>query len=418
MPREVRSSTCSRANRWCCTVRCSLSRVRRAALIAVRAQYRGRSSTRSRTRSRGPVGSGPRARVTAASQSPAPCSRTTARSPGSEVAARSAASNAAGNRSNPEALRTCCATGAPPGTAGVARRDSSTVRGAGRGGAGCGAVTVTSGAGEGSGVAPGNCSDRTPCAIVQRSLPSPETLDLPSVLAKGAEVLVLLGILVVVAGFALRLNPMLVVTVAGLVTGFLGGMSPVEVLDAFGTGFAGSRSVSIFLLVLPVIGLVERNGLQEQARRLVSRMSRLTTGGILAGYFVLRQVTAAIGLMSIGGHAQTVRPLVAPMAEAAAVRRFGTLPDAVSQRIRAFAASTDNVGAFFGEDIFVAVGAVLLITSFVDTTYGYTLEPLQVALWAIPTAVVALLIHGARSLHTDRALTKAIAEFQPTEVAR
>ena len=229
--------------------------------------------------------------------------------------------------------------------------------------------------------------------------------------------LVLLGILVVVAGFALRLNPMLVVTVAGLVTGFLGGMTPVEVLNAFGTGFAGSRSVSIFLLVLPVIGMVERNGLQEQARRLVSKMSRLSTGGILAGYFVIRQVTAAIGLMSIGGHAQTVRPLVAPMAEAAAVRRFGPLPEAVSQRIRAFAASTDNVGAFFGEDIFVAVGAVLLITSFVDTTYGYTLEPLQLALWAIPTAVVALLVHGTRSLLTDRGLAREMAKFGTSEVA-
>jgi uncharacterized membrane protein len=232
-------------------------------------------------------------------------------------------------------------------------------------------------------------------------------------------VLVLLGILVVVVGFALRLNPMLVVTVAGLVTGFLGGMTPIQILNAFGTGFAGSRSVSIFLLVLPVIGLVEHFGLQQQARRLVSRLARLSTGGILGGYLLLRQVTAAIGLLSIGGHAQTVRPLVAPMAEAAAVRKYGPLPDKVVQRIRAFAASTDNVGAFFGEDIFVAVGAVLLITSFVDTTYGFTLAPLQVALWAIPTAVVALLIHGTRSLLVDRALRREMAHVQPEpEVAR
>ena len=231
--------------------------------------------------------------------------------------------------------------------------------------------------------------------------------------------LVLLGILVVVVGFALRLNPMLVVTVAGLVTGFLGGMTPVQVLNAFGTGFAGSRSVSIFLLVLPVIGLVEHFGLQQQARRLVSRLARLSTGGILAGYLFVRQITAAIGLLSIGGHAQTVRPLVAPMAEAAAVRKYGAIPDAVAQRIRAFAASTDNVGAFFGEDIFVAVGAVLLITSFVDTTYGYTLAPLQVALWAIPTAVVALLIHGTRSVLTDRWLRRQLTAVQPeAEAAR
>jgi uncharacterized membrane protein len=232
-------------------------------------------------------------------------------------------------------------------------------------------------------------------------------------------VLVLLGILVVVVGFALRLNPMLVVTVAGLVTGFLGGMNLLDVLNAFGTGFAGSRSVSIFLLVLPVIGLVEHFGLQQQARRLVSRLARLSAGGILAGYMLVRQVTAAIGLLSIGGHAQTVRPLVAPMTEAAAQRRFGPLPEHVSQRLRAFAASVDNVGAFFGEDIFVAVGAVLLITSFVDTTYGYTLAPLDVALWAIPTAVVALLVHGTRSLLVDRSLRREMTRIGTVaEVAR
>lgn len=220
--------------------------------------------------------------------------------------------------------------------------------------------------------------------------------------------LVLLGVLLVVVGFALRLNPMLVVTVAGLVTGFLGGMSPKEVLDAFGTGFAGSRAIVIFLLVLPVIGLVERNGLQEQSRMLIGRMARLTTGRVLALYLFVRQVTCAIGLLSIGGHAQSVRPIVAPMAEAAAAKRHGRLSERVSERIRAFSAACDNVGAFFGEDIFVAVGAVLLITSFVDTTYHLKLRPLDVALWAIPTAICALLIHGFRSLRVDRDIARQV----------
>src|SRR5919112_1020319 len=226
--------------------------------------------------------------------------------------------------------------------------------------------------------------------------------------ARGVTMLVLLGVLLVVVGFALRLNPMLVVTVAGLVTGALGGMSPREILDAFGTGFAGSRSIVIFLLVLPVIGLVERNGLQEQSRRLIARMARLTTGRVMALYLLVRQATCAIGLLSIGGHAQSVRPIVAPMAEAAAVKRHGPLSRRLSERIRAFAAGTDNVGAFFGEDIFVAVGAVLLITSFVDTTYHLTLRPLDVALWAIPTAVCALLIHGFRSLRLDRDIARQV----------
>jgi len=226
--------------------------------------------------------------------------------------------------------------------------------------------------------------------------------------------LVLLGVLVVVIGFALRRNPLLVVTVAGVVTGLLGGMSPLAILDAFGTGFAGSRSIVIFLLVLPVIGLVERNGLQEQSRRLIAKLSSLTAGRVLAAYMVIRQLTAAVGLLSIGGHAQSVRPIVAPMAEAAAARRYGVLPDRVSERIRAFAAGTDNVASFFGEDIFVAVGAVLLITSFVDTTYHLTLEPLQVALWAIPTAICAFVIHGVRALRVDAALAREFKDAPPS----
>ena len=36
----------------------------------------------------------------------------------------------------------------------------------------------------------------------------------------------LLGVAVVVAGFALRANPVLVVVVAGIVSGLLAGMSP------------------------------------------------------------------------------------------------------------------------------------------------------------------------------------------------
>ena len=221
--------------------------------------------------------------------------------------------------------------------------------------------------------------------------------------------LVLLGVLLVVVGFALRLNAMLVVTVSGIVTGFLGGMNPAQILDAFGNGFASSRSIVIFLLVLPVIGLVERCGLQEQARRLIGRLAKLTAGRVLAVYLVVRQVTCALGLLSIGGHAQSVRPIVAPMAEAAAEKKYRRLPEHVAERIRAMAASTDNVGSFFGEDIFVAVGAVLLITSFVDATYHFKLAPLQVALWAIPSAICALIIHGARMLRLDRRLARELS---------
>jgi uncharacterized membrane protein len=135
---------------------------------------------------------------------------------------------------------------------------------------------------------------------------------------------VLIGVAVVIVGFALRVNALLVVTVAGIVTAAIGGIGPVGILTAFGDGFASSRSVTTFALVLPVIGLIERYGLQDQAKRLIAKLDKLTTGRLLAGYLAIRQVTAAVGLTSIGGPAQTVRPLVYPMAE---VRPCGR-PDA------------------------------------------------------------------------------------------
>ncbi|GHF37897.1 membrane protein [Streptomyces mashuensis] len=229
--------------------------------------------------------------------------------------------------------------------------------------------------------------------------------------------LVLVGVAVVVAGFALRRNPLLVVGAAGIVTGLLGGLSPREVLAAFGTGFANSRAVTVFAITLPVIGLLERYGLQEQARVLVTRFAGLTAGRFLALYLLLRQATAALGLNGVLGHAQTVRPLAAPMAEGAAERRHGPLTGRAREKVRSFAASADNVGLFFGEDVFLAVGSILLITGFVNTTYHTHLEPLDLALWAVPTALCALAVHGWRLLRLDRALARDLAQERTAAVA-
>src|ERR1043165_4772186 len=123
----------------------------------------------------------------------------------------------------------------------------------------------------------------------------------------------LLGILLVVIGFALRFNPLLVVAVAAIVTGLLGHMDFLKVLGTLGHGFNENRYVSITYIVLPVIGLLERYGLQQRARTLIASIRGATVGRLLIGYLVFRQVFAAVGLKDVAGHAQTVRPLVAPM---------------------------------------------------------------------------------------------------------
>lgn len=216
---------------------------------------------------------------------------------------------------------------------------------------------------------------------------------------------VLAGILIVVAGFAARLNPLLVVTLAALVTGLIAGQSLREVVSTFGKAFNDNRIIAIVWIVLPVIGLLERYGLQQRAAHVITKLRNATAGRLLVIYLLLRQITAALGLTSVAGHPQTVRPLVAPMALAAAVRQHGELDEATAEKVKSYAAATDNVGLFFGEDIFLAIGSIVLVQQTL-ATYGYALTPLQLAVWAIPTALFAFAIHGSRLLTLDRAIAR------------
>jgi uncharacterized membrane protein len=219
----------------------------------------------------------------------------------------------------------------------------------------------------------------------------------------------LIGVAIVVVGFVLRINPLLVVTVAGLATGIAGGLGPLEVIAAFGKAFISSRYVAIVWLVLPVIGLLEHAGLKERARAVVARLRTATTSRVLLAYFAIRQVTAALGLTSLGGHPQMVRPLIAPMAEGAAENKYGELPPEVRNSIRANAAAVDNIALFFGEDIFIAIGSILLIRGFLDQN-GIHVEPANLAVWAIPTAICALIIHCTRLLLLERKLRRALVK--------
>lgn len=213
----------------------------------------------------------------------------------------------------------------------------------------------------------------------------------------------LAGIAIVVIGFALRFNPLMVVVVAALTTGLLAGLNFLAVVAALGKAFNENRYISVTWIILPVIGLLERYGLQQSARRLIEGVRGATMARLLVFYLVFRQITAALGMKDIGGHPQAVRPLVAPMAEAAATKTHGELPEDEREKVLAMAAATDNVGLFFGEDIFFAIASILLIQGVLEG-YGYNLSPLQLSVWAIPTAICAFAIHGWRIAALDRRL--------------
>ena len=215
----------------------------------------------------------------------------------------------------------------------------------------------------------------------------------------------LLGVAVVVIGFALRLNPVLVVVVAGITSGVASGMGIGDLLALLGTAFVSNRVLLLFTLTLPVIGLLEHYGLRERAQHWIQGFRKLSLARLLVSYLAMRQVLSMFGLYDIAGHAQTVRPLLAPMSEQAAARD-APLDTPTRLRVRALAAATDNIGRFFGEDVFLAFAGVLLIQRFYEGQ-GITLEPFAIARWALPTAIAAFVIHAVRIAWVQHAIDRA-----------
>ena len=265
----------------------------------------------------------------------------------------------------------------------------------------------------------------------------------------------LVGIAVMALGFALRINTLLVVLAAGISTALVAGFSFNEVLAQFGTFFVENRYMTLpVVLLLPLIGMLEHHGLQMRAEILIRRVKAATAGRVILLYSVVRQVSVSLGVR-IGDHASMVRPLVVPMAEAAAANQIAALraeagpnatngeplattevgrglrsapgpadensprsagspppiavnatlaPD-ISRLIRAHASAGENVGNFFGEDIFVAVGAVLLMNGFFQSV-GMNVSLWAMAFWGIPTAVTAFLLMWWRIRVLDRSVVR------------
>ncbi|MBC7366434.1 MAG: DUF969 domain-containing protein [Undibacterium sp.] len=222
----------------------------------------------------------------------------------------------------------------------------------------------------------------------------------------------LIGVLIIATGFTLRVNTLLVVLAAGLATGFAAGFSWTEIMAMVGKYFVDNRAMTLpIVLMLPVVGLLERHGLKERAEVLIRRSKAATAGRVVLLYTAVRQVSVSLGV-NIGGHPSAVRPLVAPMAEAAARAQHGELPAKSVVQIRAHAAAGENVGNFFGEDIFIAVGAILLMKGFFDAQ-GLTVSVWAMALWGIPTAIIAFTAMIWRCRVLDRRIARDVAASGP-----
>lgn len=161
----------------------------------------------------------------------------------------------------------------------------------------------------------------------------------------------------IVAGFILKLDTIAVVLSAGVITGLLGGMSIVDILNTLGSTFTAQRSMALFLLILPIIGLCERYGLKERATFLIQKIKGMSAGRLATLYMLIRELAISAGVKL--GHAEFVRPLIDPMAQGAAVSKYGELDEETQDDIKAMVAAADNFGNFFAQNIFVANSGVL-----------------------------------------------------------
>ena len=67
---------------------------------------------------------------------------------------------------------------------------------------------------------------------------------------KGYGIIEIIGILIVVIGFVLKLDSILIIMIAAIVTALVAGMDPVTFLATLGSSFVANRIMCVFVMVI------------------------------------------------------------------------------------------------------------------------------------------------------------------------
>lgn len=227
------------------------------------------------------------------------------------------------------------------------------------------------------------------------------------------EIIKLIGVVIVIIGFALKFDTIATVVLAGLVTGLVAGMSPMEILNTLGDSFIKQRQATLFVLTLPCIGICERYGLKEKAIDFIRSIKNATSGRVIFIYQAIRTASAAFSLR-LGGHAQFVRPIIVPMAEGAASAKYGELTEEETDVIRGASAGAENYGNFYAQNCFMGASGTLLIVSTL-AEQGFEVTAAQIAAWSIPIAVISVVVGFIRSIMIDSKINKMAGERSEAE---
>lgn len=220
------------------------------------------------------------------------------------------------------------------------------------------------------------------------------------------EYLTLIGIVIIVAGFALKLDVLATVIISGIVTGLVSGMNIVEILEILGSSFVSNRLMSIFLIIFPVIAIIERYGLKERAAYLIGKIKNASAGKVLAIYSIVRTIASALNIR-IGGVVQFVRPLVLPMAQAAGEQVKGEkFSEDEEEKIKGLSSAVENYGNFFAQNCFPAASGVVLMQGTMAAA-GYTEVTLgTIAASSIYIAAISVILTFIQVFLFDRKIKK------------
>lgn len=218
------------------------------------------------------------------------------------------------------------------------------------------------------------------------------------------ENIVLIGIVIVIIGFALKLDSILIVIGAMLITGLLGGLTIPDILTTLGSTFVANRNMAIFMLIMLVTGTLERNGLRESAAKLIGNFKSATSGMIIGIYGIFRSIFGIFNV-GFGGVAGFVRPIIMPMT-IGAIESKGHKPNEEHvDELKGMAAAMENVGNFFSQVLFLGGSGALLVQSTL-LGLGYEVDLVDLVKVEIPIAIVAITLGVVYYFLKDKKLYK------------
>lgn len=214
----------------------------------------------------------------------------------------------------------------------------------------------------------------------------------------------LLGVVVVIIGFALKLEPIAIIVVSAIVTAVCGGINVVDLLTSVGTTFVANRNQLITIILMILTGTLEKNGLKEAGAALIRKAKGLTTGMLIAIWGVLDEIFI-IFKIPIGGIPSYVRPILMPMTLGIIESKGYEVAPEHEETIKALYGKDYNVSNFFGQCLFAANSSVLLIQSTL-ASIGYEIDVMQIVAVQIPVALFAMLVNATQTLIIDGRMVK------------